>query len=235
MQRHASTPGSRSALEGEEDVVGALHAGHPADPTDDEAISRDPEAAPLLGAVDLAGRRCAAPSSIPSRMTANFSAGATPSFTRSSRTCGLTAISAVEIRASQRSSRRNAVARTRVEVAPQDMAVEGVDDDRRPRVSRRGALRAGRRRPPSPCACAGCAAAPSGSAARARAPSAGRAAARSHATGLRRARRRARAPPRRTPSSPRRGRATLRRASSRTRAPRALRRGTPRAAPARPC
>ena len=39
-------------------------------------------------------------------------AGATPSRTRSSRTCGLTATSAVEMRASSRSSCRNACARS---------------------------------------------------------------------------------------------------------------------------
>ena len=75
-------------------------------------------------------------SSMPRRTTVNFSAGAMPSATRSSRTSGLTAISAVVLWASQRSSRRKRFDAQRAEVAAQDVAVEGVDDDRRRRVAR---------------------------------------------------------------------------------------------------
>ena len=55
--------------------------------------------------------------------------------------------------------RGSAAVASRAEVAAQDVAVEGVDDDRRPRVAGERARRPGRARRPSRCACAGCAAA----------------------------------------------------------------------------
>ena len=120
------------------------------------------------------------------------------------------------------------------EVAAQDVAVEGVHDDRRPCVTReqrrRAADGAGLRgvrvedvRPQ-----------PADQPRRADAPPAGRGAARSRGGG--RGARPPRRPParRRTTSSPRRARASRRRASSRSRAPRGPPSGTRRAAPGPP-
>ena len=73
--------------------------------------------------------------SIPSRITSNFDAGATPSPTSSSRTSGLTATSRSLMIARIRSIARNMREPTRAEVPAQDVSVERVDDDR-PRSSR---------------------------------------------------------------------------------------------------
>ena len=69
-------------------------------------------------------------------MTVNFSAGATPSATRSSRTSGLTATSAVVDAASDALEHPEQAPANRVEVAAEDVAVERVDGDRRPRIAR---------------------------------------------------------------------------------------------------
>ena len=92
MQRRASTPRSRRLSKGAQDVSVALDAGHAADPADEEASCGDTEQPPRLAARRARPPRRARSSSIPSRITANFSAGATLSATRSSRTSGLTAI-----------------------------------------------------------------------------------------------------------------------------------------------
>ena len=117
---------------------------------------------------------------MPSRITVNFSAGATPSSTRSSRTSGLTATSRVGVPREARARSRGRLRAHRVEVAAQHVPVVGVDDDRAAARRRRAARRCGRRRLPWRCACAGCAAAPAGSRrTSARAPRAGRRPARS--------------------------------------------------------
>ncbi len=74
--------------------------------------------------------------STPRRITVNFSRGATPSATRSSRTSGLTATSAVVVAARLRSSIRKKPELHRAEVAAEDVPVERVDDDRWPCVAR---------------------------------------------------------------------------------------------------
>ena len=95
-------PGKRG-----EHVRQALDRGHPADPADDERVLGDAEQPAELRRRRRRRRRSAASRSIPSRITLNFSAGATPSSTRSSRTSGLTATSRVVTRARLRSTSRN--------------------------------------------------------------------------------------------------------------------------------
>src|ERR671931_520253 len=67
---------------------------------------------------------------MPRRTTVNRSAGATPSLTRSSRTSGLTATSAVVIRASQRSSWRNANVRTGPKFTRRTLILSGTREER---------------------------------------------------------------------------------------------------------
>ena len=173
---------------------------------------------------------------MPSRTTVNFSRGATPSATRSSRTSGLTAIRrSCAARASaravgrrpSRTGRSSRAGRGRGRCARRSAAAR----------RRRAARPRGRRRRPWPCACAGCA----GAARRIRSREAVRPRRRSRSgeisrwrSGMRHHRRR-RAARRRTPSTPRRARARRRRASCRSRAFGARRRGRRRGAPARPC
>ena len=235
MQRHASTPRSRSPLNARSTSSARFTlAIRPIQPTTKRSagIAEPP---PLLGA-----RR-------PRRVGALLELDPEPDDgellrrrdaerTRSSRTCGLTAISAVVTPrepALEQAERRRA---QRVEVAAQDVAVEGVDDDRRPRVAgeeRRdpadgAGLRRVRVQDVRPL--------PAGSAARARAPSAGRGAARSRARGS----------ATRATSTPSSSATNAIESSPRAERPcderrlvaalaRARRRGTRRAAPARPC
>ena len=110
-QRTASTPSSRSSLQARRmssvRLTAVMRPIQPtmkrsgATPISRRVRSRAPSTSPTRSS-----------SSTPSRMTVNFSAGATPSPTRSSRTSGLTATSAVVVDASERSSIRKRLPRT---------------------------------------------------------------------------------------------------------------------------
>ena len=139
-QSRASTPRSAQPREGGEHVGHALDRRHAADPADDERVRRGCRSRRRSSAPSAPPRAIRRSRSMPSRMTENFSAGATPSSTRSSRTSGLTATSRVVARASERSSLAEDRVRSRVEVPAQHVAVEGVDDDRRPCARPRAAL-----------------------------------------------------------------------------------------------
>ena len=210
----ASTPCPRSCLKASRTSSARLTAVmRPIHPT-----AKRPRGCPTAGAREAPVPPCPrASSSMPSRMTLNLSGGATPSATRSSRTSGLTAT-----RRRRRASRRSIVLNSpasRVEVAAQHVPVEGVDDDRRPRVA--GGKR--RRRPIAPalavCVCRICGRS-GGSGPRAVKPAAGRGPARSRGAAAGCGTTSRRAPRRRTTWSPHRGRAARRRASSRSRAAR---------------
>ena len=75
-------------------------------------------------------------SSIPRRTTANLDAGATPTSTSSSRTSGLTATSASVLAREVSLDRAERACPNGVELPLQHVAVERVDDDRRPCVAR---------------------------------------------------------------------------------------------------
>ena len=125
-------PALASRREGGEHVREALDRGHAADPADHEGVSGIAEEPPQ--------RRARRPS--PSAMRSvevdpepddlNCSGGATPSSTRSSRTSGLTATSRVVVPRERSFDLRVDGRPSRVEVAAQDVPVEGVHDDRRP-------------------------------------------------------------------------------------------------------
>ena len=123
----------------------------------------------------------------------------------------------------------------RPEVALEDVSVEGVDDDREAAHLQREAPQPVRSPRPSPCVCAGCAGARSGSARSCVEPTWRRAAPRPHVGAPGCSPPRLRAARRGSPSSPPRVRGCLRRASCGSRASRARRRGWRRGSPGRPC
>ena len=156
MQRHASTPSSRSERKARSTTSVALH-GRSSGRSSRRRTGRRGSPSRRAWSRARVARSSAtrASSSIPRRMTRNFDAGATPSATSSSRTSGLTATSASVTRASRRSSRRKNAVQKPAEVAAQHVAVERVHDDRRPCAAGEQRRERGRPRPPSPCACAG--------------------------------------------------------------------------------
>ena len=144
----------------EQHVVDALDGGHAADPADDEAVRRDAE--------QRRAQPCASPSSDPTTLAASVDPEADDRELLGRRDAKRDEVVAhlgadgdqpvVACEPPARAGGRASV-RSRAEVAAQDVAVEGVHDDRRPRVAGERARRAGRSCPPWPCACAGSAAA----------------------------------------------------------------------------